>query len=82
VHDLFGGHRAGKITFPKIYINFCLFLATFCALYTMNDQIEIEGILNVYELAKFYYLKRPGIWRHSVRRIISLMINNPLFDLE
>ncbi|CAF2523110.1 unnamed protein product [Rotaria sp. Silwood2] len=48
VHDLFGGHRAG----------------TFCALYTMNEQIEIEGKLNVYELAKFYYLKRPGIWRH------------------
>ncbi|CAF0933103.1 unnamed protein product [Rotaria sordida] len=48
VHDFFGGHRA----------------ATFCALYTMNEQIENEGILNVYELAKFYYLKRPGIWRH------------------
>ncbi|CAF3467601.1 unnamed protein product [Rotaria sp. Silwood1] len=48
VHDFFGGHRA----------------ATFCALYTMSEQIEIEGILNVYELAKFYYLKRPGIWRH------------------
>ncbi|CAF0736152.1 unnamed protein product [Didymodactylos carnosus] len=49
VHDLFGGHRA----------------ATFCALYTMNDQIEIDGSLNVYELAKLYHMKRPSIWRHS-----------------
>ncbi|CAF4982904.1 unnamed protein product, partial [Rotaria socialis] len=27
VHDLFGGHRA----------------ATFCALYTMTEQMELEG---------------------------------------
>ena len=33
----------------------------------MKEQMENEGILNVYELAKFYYLKRPGIWRDNVR---------------
>ncbi|CAF3684143.1 unnamed protein product [Rotaria sordida] len=49
VHDLFGGHRA----------------ATFCALYTMNEQMEVEGTLNIYELAKIYHIKRPGIWRHN-----------------
>lgn len=41
--------------------------ATFCALYTMNEQIEMENLLNVYELARIYYLKRPGIWRDYVR---------------
>ncbi len=40
-------------------------LATFCALYTMKEQIENEGILNVYELAKFYHKKQPGICRHK-----------------
>ncbi|UJR31355.1 hypothetical protein I4U23_018851 [Adineta vaga] len=49
VHDLFGGHRA----------------ATFCALYTITEQMEVEGILNIYELAKLYHIKRPGIWRHN-----------------
>ncbi|CAF4445626.1 unnamed protein product, partial [Adineta steineri] len=49
VHDLFGGYRA----------------ATFCALYTMKEQIENESTLNVYELAKLYHTKRPGIWRHN-----------------
>ncbi|CAF3333766.1 unnamed protein product [Rotaria socialis] len=49
VHDLFGGHRA----------------ATFCALYTMTEQMELEGILNIYELAKLYHIKRSGIWRHN-----------------
>ncbi|CAF1595292.1 unnamed protein product [Adineta ricciae] len=53
VHDLFGGYRA----------------ATFCALHTMSNQIDNEGILNVYELAKLYHTKRPGIWRHNVRMI-------------
>jgi len=43
-----------------------IFLATFCALYTMSEQIEVEGTLNIYELAKVYHIKRPGIWRHNV----------------
>jgi hypothetical protein len=48
-----------------IYLH--ILLATFCALYTMNEQMEIEGTLNIYELAKLYHIKRPGIWRHNVR---------------
>jgi hypothetical protein len=33
----------------------------------MNEQIEVEGVINIYELAKLYHIKRPGIWRHNVR---------------
>ena len=47
--------------------NHLFVLATFCALYTMTEQIEVEGTLNIYELAKLYHIKRPGIWRHNVR---------------
>jgi receptor-type tyrosine-protein phosphatase gamma len=73
VHDHFGGHRAGKFDFTKkVFIYVCL-LATFCMLYTMKEQIENEGILNVYELAKFYHIKRPGIWRHKVRKKIFFL---------
>lgn len=43
-----------------------LSVATFCALYTMNEQIEVEGVVNIYELAKLYHIKRSGIWRHNV----------------
>ena len=32
----------------------------------MNEQIEVEGVINIYELAKLYHIKRPGIWRHNV----------------
>lgn len=50
VHDLLGGHRA----------------ATFCALYTFQDLIQLESSVNVYELAKMYHLKRPDIWNNRV----------------
>ena len=81
VHDLLGGHRAGEFYFEKLlaHINLFFLLATFCALYTMSEQIEIEGILNVYELARFYHIKRPGIWRHNVRTIFSFVKYNHLF---
>jgi receptor-type tyrosine-protein phosphatase gamma len=50
IHDIHGGYRA----------------ATFCCLYTFQDLIQLEGFVNVYELAKMYHLKRPGIWNSSV----------------
>lgn len=50
VHDLYGGYRA----------------ATFCALYTFQDLIQLESSVNVYELAKMYHLKRPEIWNNRV----------------
>ena len=34
----------------------------------MTEQIELEGTLNIYDLAKLYHIKRPGIWRHNVRK--------------
>jgi hypothetical protein len=46
VVDLYGGWRAG----------------CFCALYTLQDAVQLESSCNVYELAKLYHLKRPGIW--------------------
>ena len=46
VHDLCGGFRA----------------ATFCALFTLQDLVHMESSVNVYELAKMYHLKRPGVW--------------------
>lgn len=49
VHDLYGGHRA----------------ASFCALYTFQDLIQLENSVNVYELAKMYHLKRPDIWNNK-----------------
>jgi len=39
----------------------------------MTEQIEIENRLNIYELAKIYYKKRSGIWRHHVTK------KNPFF---
>lgn len=71
VHDLFGGHRAGLFFSKSYFVDieldfFCL--ATFCALYTMTEEIEVEGTLNIYELAKLYHIKRPGIWRHNVSK--------------
>lgn len=50
VHDLCGSFRA----------------ATFCALYTLQDLVHLEASVNVYETAKMFYLKRPGIWTHKV----------------
>jgi len=47
IHDLNGGFRAG----------------TFCALYTFQDLIHLENTVNVYEVAKMFHLKRPGIWQ-------------------
>ena len=39
--------------------------ASFCCLYTFFNQIQLESCLNVYEVAKMYHLKRPGIWNTS-----------------
>ncbi|XP_070557951.1 receptor-type tyrosine-protein phosphatase alpha-like isoform X2 [Ptychodera flava] len=46
VHDKFGGCTA----------------ATFCALSTLNQQLRNEDIINVYEIAMLYNLRRPGIF--------------------
>ncbi len=82
VHDHTGGYRAGKFYRSIFCINRDFLLGTFCALYTMKEQIEHEGILNVYELAKFYHIKRPGIWRNSVRKRLLCIVISSLFCLQ
>lgn len=64
VHDLHGTYRA----------------ATFCCLYTMQDLINIEASVNVYELAKMYHLKRPGVWHSSSNIQFLYQAAECLFD--
>lgn len=45
VMDLHGGVRAGR----------------FCALWALRDQLMMEKTVDIYQLAKLYHLKRPGI---------------------
>lgn len=59
VHDLCGSFRA----------------ATFCALYTLQDLVHLEQSVNVYEIAKMFYLKRPGIWTHKVTGCFHKIFN-------
>lgn len=33
----------------------------FCALWTLREQLLIDRAVDVYQLAKLYHLKRPGI---------------------
>ncbi len=60
VLDLYGGWRAGS----------------FCASYTFQDAIQLESSCNVYELAKLYHLKRPGIWANKVNYPFDIVANN------
>ncbi|CAH1784819.1 unnamed protein product [Owenia fusiformis] len=34
----------------------------FCALSTLQDQLNLECAVDIYTIAKLYHLKRPGIW--------------------
>lgn len=64
VHDLNGGFRAG----------------TFCALYVFQDLVQLENAVNVYELAKMFHLKRPGIWQSPANIMFLYNSVESLFD--
>jgi hypothetical protein len=64
VHDLCGSHRA----------------ATFCALYTFQDLIHLENSVNVYETAKMFHLKRPGLWSNKANIMFLYGAVEYLFD--
>ncbi len=64
VHDLYGGFRA----------------ATFCALYTFQDLVQMESSVNVYELAKMFHLKRPNIWASRANITFLYEAVNSLFE--
>jgi hypothetical protein len=39
---------------------------TFCSLMSMWHQLEFEGCVDVFQLARLYHYSRPGIWRSQV----------------
>ncbi len=42
--------------------------ASFCSLMSLWHQLEFEGCVDVFQLARLYHYSRPGVWRSQVRR--------------
>ncbi|XP_070545308.1 receptor-type tyrosine-protein phosphatase gamma-like isoform X2 [Ptychodera flava] len=64
VHDKFGGCIA----------------ATFCALSTLHQQLQNENIINVYEIAMLYTLRRPGIFHTKADYLFLFMAMKTAID--
>ncbi|PVD24787.1 hypothetical protein C0Q70_15273 [Pomacea canaliculata] len=56
VMDMYGGVHAGR----------------FCALWTLREQLLMDKAVDIYQLAKLYHLKRPGIISSQVTTLDSL----------
>ena len=40
--------------------------ASFCCLMSLWHQLEFEGCVDVFQLARLYNYSRPGLWRNQV----------------
>ena len=47
--------------------------ATFCALTTFCNQLKTDQAIDVYQVAKLYHNKRPGIWKSKVRQDLTFV---------
>ena len=48
--------------------------ATFCALSTLQDQLEQDNCVDVYLTAKLYHPKRPGVFPSQVRSYLAVLL--------
>ena len=48
--------------------------ASFCNLMSLWHQLEFEGCVDVFQLARLYNYSRPGVWRSQVRHLDTPVI--------
>ena len=48
--------------------------ATFCSLMSLWHQLEFEGCVDVFQLARLYNYSRPGVWRSQVSQSRSAIL--------
>ena len=53
----------------------------FCALSTLSDQLLQEGAVDVYQTAKLYHLKRPGMLGSQVGVVFTTFVSQDMIIL-